>query len=90
MTKAAGTIAILLLVASVGLLVVGIPSETMSLMMVSLLCTSPAFLALAGFAIGRATNEYVVVERQRPVVQRPQRRKARPTMKMPDDYEVIG
>lgn len=55
----------LLFVAMVGLLIVGFTSNSPALLIISVICAGPMFFLMLGAAIGKASNELVVVSRER-------------------------
>lgn len=66
MTRNLVILAVLFLVALIGLFVVGFSSNTPALLIMSIMCAMPLFCLFLGAAIGRATNELTIMRKTAP------------------------
>lgn len=55
----------LLFVAMIALLIIGFTSNTPGLLITSILCAMPLFCLMLGAAVGKASNELVIVSKER-------------------------
>lgn len=81
MTRTLFILAGLLFLGVIAALGVGLAGNAPGLMMLSILCVAPLFMLALGAAIGRASNEFAVVRKERNLnaaAQRTQRTAGRP------------
>ncbi len=67
MTRTLASLMILFFLAMVGMVVWGLAGNAPGALMASLLCAMPLFVFTLGAVLGRASNEYTITHKARPV-----------------------
>jgi hypothetical protein len=74
MTRTLTILAVLLLIAFIGSLIIGFAAVAPAMLIVGLLCAMPLFMLSLGAVLGRVSNELTITRKERPIQVQPSTR----------------